>query len=782
MDSLVRRFVSVALLLSATVPVLAGAATFRVGAGSGCTHATIQDAIDDAAADPDVADFIRVTRSVTSYDDIHLDIHDQHLILEGGYANCQTDFEDTTRTALNGNGDDSVIRIHGDGDVVLRKLTLSGGHQPLFDYGYGGGVQVSGGPHLISLDHMLITDNEAGHGGGISLRNDVNGDPNYVHLVLGDDVVISFNHAEFPPSTASGIQGGGIYCHESSVVWNGGGSTSILSNTASLDGGGIGADQCDLTIAPHGTYGSFNGIVLNEAGRDGGGLAVNGFSGGGTKFYVTDPARPVYVSGNFAEREGGGIKVNSDAEVDAWDLILDGNRSYGEGGGVSVFCGSLIEDAYFTLRGDLGGAPPEAVQCQADKACNSISGNMAADAGGNPQAAAAVRVKTNAGYGEYCEASARILGTRIDGNQGRNLVRVYEHSDLGDQGDAHAELDGAAITANDVSEAMLQTGVLETNDNYDALTVKAATIAGNAIGGNDVIHSHSGISIVRSIIWQPGKRVLDLSEGSLDPGQVDYLLASDLTGIPAAATNFIADPRFMDPERDDFHLHASSPAIDFAPSSGDPEADGVTRSVNLGLVPDDGFGPQDLGAYERQSIGNLVRNAEFDDDLHIWANAAPAATSWYAYDHAGSTTSGALQVYDTSAATRVVGLSQCVGIPGPGIYRLGGYGWSWEAIYPPVPDHVILAWILRRDSADCSGSPIGSGQAQAPTAGGWQPIGAQYIAVGGADWTPGTTVEVQLIQEKTDNAFGGDSDPVLFDGIALVPDTDRIFADGFDGV
>jgi hypothetical protein len=41
-------------------------------------------------------------------------------------------------------------------------------------------------------------------------------------------------------------------------------------------------------------------------------------------------------------------------------------------------------------------------------------------------------------------------------------------------------------------------------------------------------------------------------------------------------------------------------------------------------------------------------------------------------------------------------------------------------------------------------------------------------------------VEVQLIQEKTANPFGGDSNAVLFDAITLVPGGDEIFADGFD--
>src|ERR1700752_1198571 len=111
------RFASLASIVALALAAFAGpagAATFRVGAGGGCTHATIQDAIDDAAADPDVADFIRVTRS-QSYSDVALDIHDQHVVIVGGYANCFDEIGDGQRTVLTGDGDHSVVRIHGSG-------------------------------------------------------------------------------------------------------------------------------------------------------------------------------------------------------------------------------------------------------------------------------------------------------------------------------------------------------------------------------------------------------------------------------------------------------------------------------------------------------------------------------------------------------------------------------------------------------------------------------------------------------------------------------------------
>ena len=128
-------------------------------------------------------------------------------------------------------------------------------------------------PHLVSLSHVLVTGNEAGHGGGISVRqrhfrrSEPGSTPTrrrYGHFL---------QHRAVPPVAGSQIQGGGIYCIESTILMNGGGARRLSATHASQDGGGIGAVDCDMTIAPHGTFGSFNGLVLNEAGRDGGGLA-----------------------------------------------------------------------------------------------------------------------------------------------------------------------------------------------------------------------------------------------------------------------------------------------------------------------------------------------------------------------------------------------------------------------------------------------------------------------------------------------------------------------------
>lgn len=753
------------------------AATFRVGTGGGCTHATVSAAIASAAGTPEV-DFIRITRS-GSHDDTALTINNQHLILDGGYATCTAGSSDGLRTTLNGNGDDSVLEIRGNADVVLSNLTITGGHEPRFDYGYGGGIQISGGPHLVSLNNVVVTGNDAGHGGGISVKNDFSGNPNDVKLILNDDVVVSLNEAGFA-SGASLIQGGGIYCKEASVQMIGGGSTSIAFNTAQHDGGGIGAEQCDLTIAPRG--GLLNGLAQNTAGRDGGGLAVEGFSGGGTRFYTTDAARPVFVFGNSAGREGGGIKVNAGAEVKAWDLIIDGNRSYDEGGGVSVYDDGGDVEVQFTMRGDLAGAPAGAVNCLADKRCNRISGNLAQAEDGAPKQAAALRMKMN-----EADLEARLIGTLVTDNVGANVFRLRADCGALPIEQATLVLDGVLIAGNAVNgEIALSPDA--PFDCYTDLRIVASTIAGNIISGSDVIRSNSSISLARDIIWQPGKRALNAS--GVDAGRVQYTLASDLTGFPASTSNFSADPRFMDAEHGDFHLHPSSPAVDYTPANDpdewpyfpepdDAEADGLARALNLALVPDaDGFGAQDLGAYERQSIGNLSRNGTFDEDLRLW-QAVDGTSTWNSSDVSGAAGSGSIRISDTAINQGFTGARQCVGIPGPALYELWGYG-RVDNGSDAYPDAAILSWRLHLDSADCNGTVIaGSGDDEIRLPG-WQPFNSQFINVAPAQWTPNTSIEIRLgVIKNIDTGAPDYNGLARFDLIRLTQAGDLIFADGF---
>lgn len=104
-------------------PAPASSATYRVGMGGGCTHGTIQAAVDATAASP-VFDYVRIKRS-QNYLDQRVRIHGQDLILEGGFANCQSPTPDSGRAAVSGAGPlrSSVFTI-GDCLVFLSQYCL----------------------------------------------------------------------------------------------------------------------------------------------------------------------------------------------------------------------------------------------------------------------------------------------------------------------------------------------------------------------------------------------------------------------------------------------------------------------------------------------------------------------------------------------------------------------------------------------------------------------------------------------------------------------------------
>lgn len=129
-------FMPVLLGLLAASPV--NAAIFRVGAGGaagGCTHSTLQAAVDAASVSPG-ADIILVARNQTWTAQELLVDTSQELTIEGGYENCNSNTPSGS-TELSGQGGNArpVIRIYGrNGSIIrLRRLTITRG-----DNGTGG--------------------------------------------------------------------------------------------------------------------------------------------------------------------------------------------------------------------------------------------------------------------------------------------------------------------------------------------------------------------------------------------------------------------------------------------------------------------------------------------------------------------------------------------------------------------------------------------------------------------------------------------------------------------
>jgi hypothetical protein len=77
-----------------------------------------------------------------------------------------------------------------------------------------------------------------------------------------------------------------------------------------------------------------------------------------------------------------------------------------------------------------------------------------------------------------------------------------------------------------------------------------------------------------------------------------------------------------------FSLQAVSAAVDATTIlMSNVDMDGKPRMVDLAIVPNKypakgANSTGDLGAYERQSVGNLVLNPAFDVDLRLWTDVA----------------------------------------------------------------------------------------------------------------------------------------------------------------
>ncbi len=357
----------------AAPPVLAAKPTTRDVCPGLCAFPSIQAAID-ASADGDT---IRVAGSPGSAYAERLIVTKTIEIL-GGYAGppgWQRNIA-TYTTIVNGQGSGTVVQF-GAGAATFEGFTITGGQTDLD----GGGILIEGASPLISAT-TVISNNASSSGGGIAIKG---GAPRLINDVImsntamgggglliadGADVelrgtTISNNQAYLfgggllvvngsSPRFDGGIiranrapSGGGLQAFDStgSMVGTqvsenaaqsgyGGGlnlrttsmsiqASSFLSNTASLDGGGIAIDDSLASVAD-------STLQANHA-RNGGGIylagAVGVFSGNN-------------VTGNFAVESGGGIALDRTAPTLDGNTVMS-NTATLNGGGIDItgnFC------------------------------------------------------------------------------------------------------------------------------------------------------------------------------------------------------------------------------------------------------------------------------------------------------------------------------------------------------------------------------------------------------------------------------------------------------------
>jgi parallel beta-helix repeat protein len=158
------------------------------------------------------------------------------------------------------------------------------------------------------------------------------------------------------------------------------------------------------------------------------------------------------------------------------------------------------------------------------------------------------------------------------------------------------------IVANSVSGGTYGGGGIYCN-NEPAPTIDGNTITGNTAvaGGSGIYCNYSSPTITNSIIWNNEQDEIFIREST---PVVSY---SDVGGGWPGEGNINADPLFVDPENDDYHLFPESPCID----TGDPGSP---------LDPDSTRA--DMGAYYFHRTGRILRVPDDYPTIQEAVNAA----------------------------------------------------------------------------------------------------------------------------------------------------------------
>ncbi len=504
------------------------------------------------------------------------------LIIEGGFANCSAGIS-SGRSTLDGQSavPAGPLIVHsGNGPLTLLHLVLQNAQ---------GGIQSVVAGHL-TLSDVLVYSNHTDYGGGLFVSGN---DIFRMQLTL---IGTSIN------SNSASVNGGGLYLSNVDVAISGG--SNILGNLAqgaNSDGGGIYAIDSNILVKDH-SVPPFPFIGNNYAQRNGGGVYYSTSHAGNYEILLWNDraAQPLLVAENAAQSQGGAFyfsAISSGQQVFSFggfeNVQMQQNEAY-EGAAIYAFSSgtgaSVSTQIQLAQTAVPGGAIPP---CAAGVECNAIDDNHAF--GGSI-------IDVHAA-GDAGGTSLFLYRARMRHNRGGALIG----------GNAYMVIEGSLLAANEIDQG----GDLIVNISND-LHIANSTIAYNTLAGNElfsVILPPASLEILHSLLVQPNDPVAAFSVGTGVPVTLRDIGANNVSGL-GSGTNVqnLADP-FVNPGQDDFHISITSSAVDRWADSGDPndppptlDLDGATRPHMFNSPST----PYDFGAYEAGAIVDRIFVNGFD--------------------------------------------------------------------------------------------------------------------------------------------------------------------------
>ncbi len=581
-----------ALLLIAGSAGPVHGAVYSVGTAAGCTHATLQEAINAAVANgADPTNLVKLTTGTVAVPN-GVFVHNPAttIVINGGYTSCTGAPGDGTRTVLDATGgaNGTVIDVRNFATATPRtvrfgRLDITGGtgETGIGASSEGGGLELRGSLRVELQQQTRIQGNTAFRAAGVLMQ----GGPGRVVLSVEEGSRIGDNIAD--------QDGGGVWCFNLGTVILRSGTVDF--NRAGRDGGGIWlGDQCVLEAgAPHSLAGESvllgsNAAGVVEAGRGGAVYFASAAAPAATPdvSIVGRPDNPILLTNNSTARRGVFLPEGSGG-----GMLFAGGRGSARHRVVlrdTVMVGNLADSAGSAVAID------RAIDLEIAGSAARCSGGLfdfqlCSFIGAGDQSAVYVRGFASA---DGVSPQVRILRTRFSQNAGMAVIE----SDTSGAATATLRIDSSVFDANTTRMLVRSTGSYAFR--YSTAVGNPLQNAFGLIGLSPPGSSSAVVDLSGSILWQPGTLVF--SAGGTGTARATHngcLLAHETTGIDGAASVIRSAPMLGA----DFTPGPSSPALDVCNEfflTPAIDAFGLARPQDQPGIANL-FGAHDLGAIER---------------------------------------------------------------------------------------------------------------------------------------------------------------------------------------